>query len=35
MKAFREQFNPDKILLVGNKGLPWQELLKMNPNELF
>lgn len=35
MKAFREQFNPDKILLVGNKGLHWQELLKMNPVELF
>ncbi len=35
MKAFKEQFNPDKILLVGKKGMPWQELLKINPNELF
>ena len=35
MKAFKEQFNPDKIFLVGKKGMPWQELLKINPNELF
>lgn len=35
MKAFKEQFNPDKILLIGKKGMPWQEFLKINPNELF
>lgn len=35
MEAFRKQFNPDKILLIGKKGMPWQELLKINPNELF
>jgi predicted AAA+ superfamily ATPase len=35
MKAFKEQFNPDKILLVGKKGLPWQDFLKMKPLELF
>lgn len=35
MKAFKDQFNPDKILLIGKKGMPWQELLKMNPAELF
>lgn len=35
MKAFKEQFNPDKILLVGKKGMPWQELLKTNPNDFF
>jgi predicted AAA+ superfamily ATPase len=35
MKAFKDQFNPDKILLIGKKGLPWQELLKINPAELF
>lgn len=35
MKAFKDQFNPEKILLIGKKGLPWQELLKMNPAELF
>lgn len=35
MKAFKEQFNPDKILLIGKKGIPWAEFLQINPNELF
>lgn len=35
MKAFKDQFNPDKILLIGKKGLPWQELLSIKPAELF
>ena len=35
MKAFKNQFKPDKILLVGDRGLPWQEFLKINPTELF
>lgn len=35
MKTFKEQFNPDKIFLIGKKGMPWQELLRINPNELF
>lgn len=35
MKVFKEQFNPDKMLLIGNKGLPWQEFLKMKPIDLF
>jgi hypothetical protein len=35
MKAFNNQFNPDKVLLIGNSGLPWQEFLKINPVELF
>lgn len=35
MKTFKEQFNPDKILLVGKKGLPWQDFLEMKPSELF
>ena len=35
MKAFEEQFKPDKRLLVGRKGMPWQEFLTINPNELF
>ena len=35
MKAFKDQFKPDKILLVGDRGLPWQEFLKINPTELF
>jgi predicted AAA+ superfamily ATPase len=35
MKAFKDQFKPDKVYLVGDKGLPWQELLKISPAELF
>ena len=35
MKAFKEQFNPDKILLIGKKGLPWQDFLKMKVIDLF
>lgn len=35
MGAFKKQFNPHKILLIGNSGLPWQELLQLNPVELF
>ncbi len=35
MQAFKKQFNPDKVLLIGNSGLPWQELLQINPNDLF
>lgn len=35
MKAFEAQFKPDKMLLVGRKGMPWQEFLTINPNELF
>lgn len=32
---FKKEFNPDKILLIGNSGLSWQEFLKTNPNDLF
>lgn len=35
MSAFKKTFNPEKVLLVGNTGLPWQDFLKMNPAELF
>ncbi len=35
MESFRRQFKPDKMLIVGSSGLPWQELLRMNPVELF
>ena len=35
MTAFKDKFNPHKILLIGKNGLPWQNFLKMNPNELF
>ena len=32
---FSKMINPQKILLIGDKGLPWQEFLKMNPLNLF
>ncbi len=35
MKAFQKAFNPHKILLIGDSALPWQEFLRINPNELF
>ena len=35
MKAFKNKFNPDKVLLIGNAGLPWQEFLNLNPVSLF
>lgn len=35
MASFKKKFNPDKVLLVGNSGLSWQDLLKMNPSALF
>ncbi len=35
MGAFQAQFHPDKVLLVGGSGLPWQDFLKMNPVQLF
>lgn len=35
MSAFRKQMDPDRLIHLGNEGLPWQEFLKMNPLELF
>lgn len=35
MAAFKKKFNPDKLLVIGNTGLPWQEFLQMKPEELF
>ena len=35
MDAFNKMFNPNKVLLVGENGIPWQEFLKINPIELF
>jgi uncharacterized protein len=35
MAAFKERFQPDKVLLVGSSGLPWHEFLKLSPSELF
>jgi predicted AAA+ superfamily ATPase len=33
--AFKKQIKPDKILLVGNSGISWQDFLMMNPAGLF
>ena len=33
--AFKRTFKPDKVLLVGKSGIPWQDFLKINPVELF
>jgi len=35
MAAFQKEFKPDKVLLIGSSGLPWQTFLQMNPTELF
>jgi uncharacterized protein len=35
MEAFKKQFKPDKLLLVGSTGLAWQEFLTINPIQLF
>jgi predicted AAA+ superfamily ATPase len=35
MSAFKKQFNPSKILMIGKSGLPWQEFLEINPVTLF
>ena len=35
IKAFKDYANPDKVLLIGNSGIPWQDFLKINPSELF
>lgn len=35
ISAFRKAFNPDKVLLIGKSGIPWQDFLRLNPGELF
>jgi uncharacterized protein len=35
MAAFKQQQAPDKVLLVGNSGIPWQEFLTFSPAQLF
>lgn len=35
MRIFSEKFNPDKVLLVGTGGIPYNEFLKINPKELL
>lgn len=35
MNLFSERFHPEKVLLVGTGGIPYDEFLKINPKELF
>jgi predicted AAA+ superfamily ATPase len=35
MTAFQKQNNPDKMILVGSGGLPWEDFLKIDPVTLF
>ncbi|MCZ4222738.1 ATP-binding protein [Pedobacter rhodius] len=35
MDAFGKMYKPDKVLMVGAGGLPWQEFLKISPSNLF
>ena len=35
MDTFRKQFKPERVLLIGNTGLRWQELLEIDPATLF
>ena len=35
MGVFSERYHPEKVLLVGTGGIPYDEFLKINPKELF
>ncbi|MDR2121756.1 MAG: ATP-binding protein [Flavobacteriaceae bacterium] len=35
MRVFAEKFHPEKVLLVGTGGIPYDEFLKINPKALF
>jgi hypothetical protein len=35
MDAFKKMHQPDKVLLIGSRGTPWQEFLKVMPSTLF
>lgn len=35
MTAFRAQYHPDRVLLVGPAGIPWEEFLGIPPKELL
>jgi len=35
MEQFQKLFNPNKVLLVGTSGIPWQDFLKISPLKLF
>jgi len=33
--VFAKKFNPQRVMLVGTGGIPYDEFLKINPKELF
>lgn len=35
LNVFRNKFHTEKVYLLNNKGLSWQEFLRINPAELF
>lgn len=35
MNIFAQRFKPQKVLLVGTGGIPYEQFLKINPKELF
>jgi len=35
MQAFADKFQPGRVLLVGNDGLPWEEFLSIDAGEFF
>ncbi len=35
MSLFAKKFHPEKVMLVGTGGIPYNEFLKINPKELF
>ncbi|MGC9342958.1 MAG: ATP-binding protein [Bacteroidales bacterium] len=35
ISAFKEKYNPQKIIVIDNKSMPWKEFIKIDPVELF
>lgn len=35
MRTFKNRFNPDKVLLIGTKGMHWKDFMKIEPADLF
>jgi predicted AAA+ superfamily ATPase len=35
LQAFKNLVNPQKVLFVGDSGIPWKEFLTVNPSDLF
>lgn len=35
MSIFQKKYGPEKVLLIGDTGFPWQEFLKIHPAMLF